>query len=72
MSFAAYMKNIEEKTGKAPKDFQLLAEEKGYAKNGTIDSKVKATEIVNWLKEDFGLGHGHATATYAYLKGKRE
>lgn len=72
MSFATYMKNIEEKTGKTPEDFQKLAQEKGYTQNGTIDAKVKATEIINWLKEDFSLGHGHATAMYAYLKGKRE
>lgn len=72
MSFATYMKNIEEKTGKTREDFQHLAQEKGYTQNGTIDAKVKATEIINWLKEDFSLGHGHATAMYAYLKGKRE
>ncbi|WP_373564920.1 DUF4287 domain-containing protein [Sphingobacterium sp. E70] len=31
---------------------------------------IKATQIVNWLKEDFELGHGHATAMYAYISGK--
>lgn len=72
MSFTAYMKNIEEKTGKSPEDFQLLADEKGFTKNGAINPDIKATEIINWLKEDFDLGHGHATAMYAYLKGKRE
>ena len=29
---------------------------------------VKAGRIVAWLKEDFGLGHGHAMAIYATLK----
>jgi hypothetical protein len=34
---------------------------------------VKAGTIVKWLKEDFQLGHGHAMAIYALLKGvKRE
>ncbi|MBT2623773.1 DUF4287 domain-containing protein [Chryseobacterium sp. ISL-6] len=70
MSFTTYIKNIEEKTGKSPEDFQFLADKKGFTKNGTIN--VKATEIINWLKEDFSLGHGHATAMYAYFKGKRE
>ncbi len=31
---------------------------------------VKAIEIVNWLKEDFELGHGHAMAIFAAFKGK--
>jgi len=30
----------------------------------------KATQITNWLKEEFELGHGHAMAIYASLKGK--
>jgi len=29
-------------------------------------------EIVEWLKENFDLGHGHAMAIYAKFKGKRE
>ncbi|WP_166921855.1 DUF4287 domain-containing protein [Flavobacterium poyangense] len=72
MSFAAYLKNIEEKTGKTPQDFQLLAEEKGYTENGKLGPTIKATNIINWLKADFDLGHGHATAMYAYINGKRE
>ncbi|WP_250636031.1 DUF4287 domain-containing protein [Pseudalgibacter alginicilyticus] len=24
------------------------------------------------MKEEFALGHGHAMAMYAYIKGKRE
>ncbi|WP_317039881.1 DUF4287 domain-containing protein [Kriegella aquimaris] len=28
--------------------------------------------MTNWLKKDFELGHGHAMAMYAYIKGKRE
>jgi hypothetical protein len=31
---------------------------------------VKATQITDWLKADFGLGHGHAMAIFALLKGK--
>lgn len=72
MSFAAYLKNIQEKTGKTPKDFQRLAEEKGFTHEGVVLPHVKATEITNWLKADYELGHGHAMAMYAYFKGKRE
>ena len=32
---------------------------------------VKAGAIVKWLKEDFGLGHGHAMAIVALLKGMK-
>ncbi len=70
MSFKTYIKNIEDKTGKTAQDFQCLAKEKGFVKNGEL--AVKATEITNWLKEEFELGHGHAMAMFAYLKGKRE
>lgn len=57
MSFQAYLDNIEAKTGKAPEEFIKLAKEKGF------DSEtVKVGEIVQWLKEDFELGRGHAMA----------
>lgn len=72
MSFQAYLDNIEKSTGKSPADFVKLAEERGYTEKGKIKSTVKATEITNWLKEAFDLGHGHAMAMYAYFKGKRE
>ncbi|MDB5131356.1 MAG: hypothetical protein JWR02_1105 [Mucilaginibacter sp.] len=69
MSFQAYLNNIKTKTGKGPKDFRELAEQKGFTQNGEIKPAVKAGDIVNWLKADFGLGHGHAMAIYALLKG---
>ncbi|HRX11970.1 MAG TPA: DUF4287 domain-containing protein [Draconibacterium sp.] len=72
MSFQAYIDNIKTKTGKTPDDFKKLAEEKGFLKNGNLLKTVKATEIVNWLKDDFELGHGHAMAIYATFKGKTE
>ncbi|WP_067151414.1 DUF4287 domain-containing protein [Pseudotamlana agarivorans] len=70
MAFQTYIKNIEDKTCKTAQDFQNFAEEKAFTKNGEL--AVKATEVTNWLKEEFGLGHGHAMAMYAYIKGKRE
>lgn len=36
---------------------------------GNLLKTVKATEITNWLKEEFELGHGHAMAIFATLKG---
>ena len=72
MSFQAYIDNIQAKTGKTPNDFKVLAENKGFLKNEEIIKTVKATEITNWLKEEFELGHGHAMAIYATFKGKTE
>ncbi len=68
MSFQAYIDNIQKKTGKTPDDFKKIAEEKGFLQNGELT--VKATQITNWLKEEFELGHGHAMAIYATFKGK--
>ena len=71
MSFATYLKNIQEKTGLSPEQFEALAERKGFTDNGKINAGVKPTAIIDWLKEDYALGHGHAQAMYAYIKGKR-
>ena len=70
MSFQAYLDNIEAKTGKNAEDFKKLGAEKGFHKDGKL--LVKAGEIVEWLKKDFDLGHGHAMAIVALFKGKKE
>jgi hypothetical protein len=54
-AFQSYLDNIKAKTGKTPEDFRKLAKQKGL---------VKSREIVAWLKEDYGLGYGHAGAIY--------
>ena len=72
MSFQAYIDSIRAKTGKGPDDFLRLAEEKGFTEHGAIRAGVKAGAIVQWLQQDFDLGHGHAMAIYAFLKGKRD
>lgn len=72
MSFHTYLKNIEEKTGVSPETFIDLATQKGFIKNNQIKAEIKANQIINWLKEDYQLGHGHAQAMYAYIKGKRD
>ena len=70
MSFQAYLDNIRAGTGKTPADFRAMALEKGFATADGIAPGVKATQITDWLKADFGLGHGHAMAIVALLKGK--
>lgn len=62
MSFQAYLDNIEQKTGKTPQELIDLAKDKGFT------SESKATLIATWLKEDFGLGHGHAMSLVHVIK----
>lgn len=72
MSFQAYLDTIKTKTGKGPEEFKKLAEQKGFLKKGKIIEGIKAGQIVQWLKEDFELGHGHAMAMYALFKGVKK
>jgi len=53
MSFQAYLDTVKTQTGKTPEDFRLLAAQKGLQKHG---------ELVDWLKSEYSLGHGHANA----------
>jgi len=53
MSFQAYLDNIEEKTGKTPNEFVAEAKKKNLTAH---------KDIIAWLKEDYGLGLGHARA----------
>ena len=71
MSYQGYLRNIEAKTGKTPADFRALAQRRGFTENGRLAADVKAGAIVKWLKEDLELGHGHAMAIYALLKGTK-
>ena len=63
MTFKAYLDSIKAQTGMTTNDFIAEAKKKGFMKPG-----VKVGEIVNWLKEDYGLGHGHAMAIVLVLK----
>jgi hypothetical protein len=72
MSFQAYLDTIQRTTGKGPEDFRALADEKGYSIAGRLKPEVKAGQIVDWVKVEFSLGHGHAMAIYALLSGKRK
>lgn len=63
MSFEAYLTNIEKLTGVSPDEFIQRAAQKGLTAPGT-----KATQITDWLKTEYALGHGHAMAIYKLLK----
>jgi hypothetical protein len=52
-----------------PADFRARVEENGFTQGGKLRADVKAIEIVNWLKADYALGHGHAMAIWELLKG---
>lgn len=56
--FQSYLDNIKAKTGRTPADFRVLAKAKGLT---------KASEVVVWLKQDFGLGYGHAGAIWLVI-----
>jgi Domain of unknown function (DUF4287) len=63
VTFQAYVDNIERKTGKNPDDFHAAA-----TAGGILDGAITATQFVDWVKRDFGLGHGHAMAILAVFK----
>jgi hypothetical protein len=59
MTYKAYIDNIKAKTGKTPEDFRKLAKRKGL---------VTYSELLEWLKCECGLGHGHANAIILYIR----
>ncbi|WP_439569467.1 DUF4287 domain-containing protein [Sphingopyxis sp.] len=71
MSFQAYLDNVEAKTGKSADDLKTLAIAKGLADPNGLAPGIKPGAVIDWLKADFDLGHGHAMSIVAYLKGKR-
>ena len=71
MSFQAYLDNVEAKTGKSADDLKTLAIDKGLADKNGLAPGIKPGAVIDWLKGDFDLGHGHAMSIVAYLKGKR-
>lgn len=71
MSFQGYLNSIERITGKTPAQFRQWGADKGFADAAGLAPGVKAGAIVQALKEEFGLGHGHAMAIVALLKGKQ-
>ena len=62
MSYQAYLDAIEAKTGKTPQQLLDEAVRRGYG------PRTKAAIVVDWLKEEYGVGRGHAMAFYGVLK----
>ena len=67
MSFQAYLDNIEGNTGKKPRDFIEMAEKLGFT-----DAKTKASDILAWLKAEFGLSRGYGMAIVHIIKHGEE
>jgi hypothetical protein len=63
MSFQAYLDTIEDRTGLTPRQLVAQAHERGLDAPGT-----KAAEVVAWLREEHGLGRGHAMALVHVLR----
>ncbi len=72
MSFQGYLDTIKSKTGKGPEELTQMAAEKGFLDGARLKPGVKAGQIVEWAKTEFGLGHGHSMAIYALLSGKKK
>ncbi len=53
MSFQAYLDKVQDLTGKTANDFIAMAKEKNLTQH---------KDIIAWLKNDYGLGLGHARA----------
>jgi hypothetical protein len=58
---ASYFPSIEKKYGKPIAEWQGLI-------RGKPD--MKHMELVNWLKAEHGMGHGHANALVAYTRAE--
>lgn len=69
MSFKAYLEAVERKTGLDVPGLRDHATAKGWWRDGALLPGVTATIVTDGLKAEFGLGHGHAMAVYALLKG---
>lgn len=63
MSFQAYLDAVETKTGKTPRQLVEEAKSKGFD-----DPKVKAGQVLDWLKSEYDLGRGHGMAMVHVIK----
>jgi Domain of unknown function (DUF4287) len=62
MSYQAYLDAIEAKTGRTPQQLLDEAAERGFGPT------TKASVVLDWLRDDYALGRGHAMALYGVLK----
>ena len=63
MTFQAYLDAVKAKTGKSPSELKAAAEEAGV-----FDPDMTATQLVDWLNAEYGLGRGHSMAVWAAFK----
>jgi CheY-like chemotaxis protein len=63
VSLQAYYDSITAKTGKTPEELVALAQRRGLT-----EPDVKPGQVIAWLKDEYGLGHGHAMAVVAAIK----
>ena len=63
MTFQAYIDNATAKTGKTPEQLKAEAE-----KAGVYSYDMKASELTKFLKDEFGLRHGHSMAVWLVFK----
>ncbi len=59
---ASYFPSIEKKYGQPMDHWFALVETRSGAKH---------MEIVNWLKAEHGMGHGHANAVVSFCLGQK-
>ena len=62
MSYQAYLDAVEAKSGRTPQQLLDEAAARGFGPD------TEAAVVLAWLKEDYGLGRGHAMALYGVLK----
>jgi hypothetical protein len=65
MTFEAYLTAIRAKTGRTPEQLKSDA-----VKAGIYNADMKAAQVVDWLKNEHGLGQGHSMAVWAVWKSK--
>lgn len=63
MSFQAYLDAVETKTGKTPRQLVEEAKSKGFD-----DPRVKAGQVLDWLKSEYDLDRGHGMAMVHVIK----
>ncbi|MGL4438813.1 MAG: DUF4287 domain-containing protein [Bosea sp. (in: a-proteobacteria)] len=71
MSFQSYIANVEASTGRSITELVAAAKAEDLADDKGLAPGVKAGQVLTWLKDQYGLGHGHGMAVVAYIKGKR-
>jgi hypothetical protein len=62
MSYQAHLDAIERTTGRTPQELLDDAVSRGYGPS------TKASVVVEWLRDEYGVGRGHAMALFGVLK----